>query len=269
MIGALPRIIRQTAAFGGTGYDPDAQAYFAAMSVQPDATRKGLINDYIVGLKTDGVWSLLDLVYLLASHDSQAAGLNAKTPASNVITVNGTCTFTTDGGYTSNGTTGYLDTNFNPATAGGNWTQNSASLFSWVNATTSDTASTTQATWGNTVAGAYILPLRTSGTFRTMLNGTGAQTFTAVLTTRLGSRAASRQGAAVTDGQVNGAAFGTTNATASQAPTSENANLLRFGASYNGNDRVALATLGGGLTGTQMTALHNRSSTFLTAIGAN
>jgi len=267
---ALPRIIRQTAALGGVAYDPDAAAYFAAMSVQPDATRKGLINDYIVGLKADGVWSLLDLVYILASHDSQAAGLNAKTPASNTITVSGTVTFTTDLGYgpATSGGAG-LDTNFNPATAGGNWTQNSASLFSWVNSTTSNTANSLRGTIGNSAATISCLPRTGGDVFTARANAAVVSSF-GTIASRLGSRCLSRTASTTTNGQVNGAVSGLTSAVVSSAVTSQNVFLLRQGASSdNDYDRLALATLGGGLTGTQMTALHNRSSTFLTAIGAN
>jgi hypothetical protein len=267
---ALPRIIRPAAARGGIGYDADAQAYFNAMSVQPDATRKGLINDYIVGLKADGVWSLLDLVYILASHDSQAAGLNAKTPASNTITVSGTITFTTDRGYGPATSAGAgLDTNFNPATAGGNWTQNSASLFSWVNSTISDTANSVRGTIGNSASTISCLPRTSGDAFTARANAANASTFGTVIS-RLGSRCLSRTASTTTNGQVNGAASGSTSAVVSTAVSSQNVFLLRQGASSdNDYDRLALATLGGGLTSTQMTALHNRSSTFLTAIGAN
>jgi len=260
---ALPRIIRPAAALGGVAYDPDAAAYFAAMSIQPDATRKGLINDYIVGLKADGVWSLLDLVYILASHDEQAARLNAKVPASNTITVAGTVTFTTDRGYTGNGTNGYLETG-RALNAGGNYAQNSASTFSWINSSTGTTQSL--GTWysGSRVSS---LPDVAAG-FTGRVNQTSDSTF-GNPANRLGSRCISRTGATTTNGQVNGVASGSTSTVASTSLNSTALTLLGDAANFNGLDRLALAALGGGLTGTQMTALHDRSSTFLTAIGAN
>lgn len=249
---------------GGAVYSAEATAYFTAMSSQPDATRKGLIDTLIAGLKTDGVWSKLDLFYLLASHDAQSAGLNAKTPAANVITVTATCPFTTDRGYTSNGTTGYLDTNFNPATAGGNWTQNSASLFSWVNA--SSATAGPNCTWGNNGLTLAVLPHLTGSILRGYANS-GAASF-GTTASGAGSRCVSRTGAALVDAQLNGATSGTTQTTASAAPTSANAWLLRYNTTYNARDRIACAALGGGLSGAEMTALHNRVSTYLTAIGA-
>lgn len=251
-------------------YDPDAAAYFAAMSVQPDDARKSLINDLIVGLKADGVWSKLDLFYLLALGTQQAANLNAKTPASFTVTPAGTTTFTADRGYTGNGTTGYLDTGFNPTTAPTpNWTQNSASLFCYVNAATSNTANNALFTWGNTPNSLRMTPWSGASNVVHRVNN-GNSTFSGTITSRIGSQAVSRTASTTTNAQMNGAAFGATDVTASAAVSSANAELLRLaGTIYNGNDRIACAALGGGLSGAEMTALHNRTLTYLTAIGAN
>lgn len=52
------------------------------------------------------------------------AMLDWKTPGTNTTTEHGTLTFSSEG-FTGNGSTGYLDTHFNPATEGSNFTQNS------------------------------------------------------------------------------------------------------------------------------------------------
>jgi len=44
----------------GNSYDPSASAWFAAMPTQPTAQVKGILNAFIVGLKNDSLWSLLD-----------------------------------------------------------------------------------------------------------------------------------------------------------------------------------------------------------------
>jgi hypothetical protein len=93
----------------GVSYDADAEAYFAAMSVEPDATRKGLLNDLIVGLKADSVWTKITWLSVLAAHDAQAARVNIKTPAQVATAINSP-TFTTDLGYAGDGATSYLDT---------------------------------------------------------------------------------------------------------------------------------------------------------------
>lgn len=93
----------------GPVYDTDAQAYFNAMAVQPDATRKGLLNDLITGLKTDNVWSKI-LWMSIASHTAQAFRINMKTPAQVATEVNAP-TYTVDQGYAGDGVSAYLETN--------------------------------------------------------------------------------------------------------------------------------------------------------------
>ena len=112
------------------GFSDEATALFAAMSVQPDAARKALINSFIVALKTAGIWSELDLLYVMAAHDAQAAQLNWKAPAANTLSPQNSPTFTTDRGYQGNGTTSYLTagTNFSALT---NYQQNDAVLGVW------------------------------------------------------------------------------------------------------------------------------------------
>lgn len=251
------------AAYAGAGYSAAASAYFAAMSSQPDATRKGLINTLIEGLTTDGVWSKLDLFYLLASADVQSARLNAKTPAANTITENATCTFTPDRGYTADGVLGYLDTGL-ARNAGGNYAQNSASLFSWINSSTGTTEAVGTFYCNNAVA---LLPDTATG-----LQGRVNQTSTATFgnpANRLGSRCISRTASTTTNAQVAGVASGSTSAIVSSALNASNFLLLGEIGTSNSLDRLACAAVGGGLSGTEMTALHNRVSTYLTAIGAN
>ena len=57
-------------------FDPAATALFARMTVQPDNTRKALINSTIVGLKASGIWAKADALYVTAAHDAQSARLN-------------------------------------------------------------------------------------------------------------------------------------------------------------------------------------------------
>lgn len=251
--------------FGATGptYSAEATAYFAAMSSQPDATRKGLIDTLIAGLKTDGVWSKLDLFYLLASHDAQSRHINAKTPGSFTTTVVGSVTFTVDRGDQGDGSTGYLNTGL-AQNAGGNYTQNSASLFSWINSSTGTTEVRSTIYCNNT---AFLIPDSSPG-FYGRANADDSSTF-GNPANRLGSRCISRTGSTTTNGQVNGAASGSTSAIVSTLPSPFQFTLLGDGSTFNGLDRLACAALGGGLSGAQMTALHNRVSTYLTAIGAN
>lgn len=135
----------------GTGaaspYSQEAQVYFAAMSVQPDDTRKGILDTFIRALKTAGVWALIDILYLTAAHDAQAARLNLKDPASFTLIPSATApTFTVDRGFTGNGTTSYHDTQYNPAAGYSQATQGLHHIGVWAGTD----ASTSNADGGNT-----------------------------------------------------------------------------------------------------------------------
>tara|TARA_R110002020_G_C16034348_1_gene753176 strand:+ start:83 stop:778 length:696 start_codon:yes stop_codon:yes gene_type:complete len=46
------------------------------MTVPPSTARETAICELVTGLKADGIWSKLDLLYVMAAHDMQAASLN-------------------------------------------------------------------------------------------------------------------------------------------------------------------------------------------------
>lgn len=97
-------------------YDAASVAYFNAMSVQPNDARKRLIDDLIVGLKSDNVWASLYDVVLLGAHDGQASFLNAKAPGTYTAVGQMSPVFVTDRGWTTNGTS-YIDLVATPSVA--------------------------------------------------------------------------------------------------------------------------------------------------------
>lgn len=94
----------------GRSAPAEAQALAARMSTPPTAARKNLISKTIRALKTAGIWDKLDVLYLLAAADSQAALLNWK-GATYDATNNGAA-FTADRGFTGDGAGDYIDTNY-------------------------------------------------------------------------------------------------------------------------------------------------------------
>lgn len=119
--------------------DP-AQALFDAMTVKPGATRRLLIADTIRDLIAAGVWAKLDLFYVLAAHDEQAARLNWKNPGANTLTAVNSPAFAADQGFTGNATDAYLATGFNPVLQAGQFTQNSAHIGTFVRTTSVSSA---------------------------------------------------------------------------------------------------------------------------------
>lgn len=76
--------------------------------------RETLLRAFIDGCLEDGVWHLIERLWILAAENTQSAlidlvALTAATPTNSP-------TFTTDRGYAGNGINSYLDTNFNPYT---------------------------------------------------------------------------------------------------------------------------------------------------------
>lgn len=105
---------------------PETLAVCAAFTTAPTAARKALINTLINNLVVCGAWDRMDVLYVLAAADSQAARINWKNPAAFTLSVTGTPTFTADRGYTGNGTDGVLVTGYNPQSASLGMAQNDA-----------------------------------------------------------------------------------------------------------------------------------------------
>jgi len=113
----------------------------AAMTTQPDATRQGHINTLITSLSS--IWTKLDVLYVLAAHDNQAARLNWKNPGTLTAALVSTPTFTTDRGYAGNGTSTALNTGYNPSTfSGTQFLQNTNHMSVWSGTDVSASAQT-------------------------------------------------------------------------------------------------------------------------------
>jgi len=111
-------------------YNADTQALFNRMSVSQDPDRKVLINDFITGIKNDfniaKLSDAFDCLWFKAGSGQQESLLNWAKDAHNLSEVN-MPTWTVDRGYAGNGTNSYLDSNYNPATEGVNFTQDNCS----------------------------------------------------------------------------------------------------------------------------------------------
>ncbi len=125
-----------TLAGGGTPLDPDAQAFITAAGIT-DPTQITAINDLVLALKADSIWSKFVAIYPMVGGTANSTKYNLKDPrdldAAFRIVWNGTNSFASTG-VTSNGSTGYGDTKFVPSVNG---TNNSThiSFYSRINST--------------------------------------------------------------------------------------------------------------------------------------
>jgi hypothetical protein len=97
----------------------------------PSTSQRLKQNTLLSSLKTDGVWSKLDTFANFATDGStQFALIDWK----RLVQYNASTgpTFTTNEGFMGNGTSSYIDTNFNPATEGVNYTLNDASRYAYI-----------------------------------------------------------------------------------------------------------------------------------------
>ena len=128
---------------GGVSFDADYQAVLDYATTQtytlPSASQQALQNQLVVDLKDAGVWSKLDLLYVFATDgDSDFASINWKDPNNFEVTGVNSPTFTTNEGFESDGSSSYLDTNFNLLTDGTNYTQDDMGLIFGISKYTSE-----------------------------------------------------------------------------------------------------------------------------------
>lgn len=116
MFGTLGAAFGEMGAGRADTLDPAAAALMARMTTPPVPARAVAINALVVALKAAGAWGRLDVLYVMAAADAQAAGLNWKDSAYPLTPVNAP-TFTADRGYTGNGSSSYLTTGFDPSAA--------------------------------------------------------------------------------------------------------------------------------------------------------
>jgi hypothetical protein len=123
----------------GESFDADYQAILNRATTLgytlPSASVQAKQNTLLVSMKADGVWAKLDVFYVFAQDGGADFGtLNWKNPNANQSTLVNAPTFVSNGGLMGNGTSSYIDTNFNPSTQGVQYTQNNASRYFFTHA---------------------------------------------------------------------------------------------------------------------------------------
>lgn len=207
----------------------------------------------------------LDLVYGFAAADQDAALKNwvAPTGSYNAIAVNSP-TFTADGGYTGDGSTSYLRTNFTPSTAGGQFAQNSAHLWALTDGLSSAGTYPSWAYNGTTMT--LVVPYSSFGAPgpRGRLN-TGSNANYGSSANGNFAFSLDRSSSTLTTGYRDGASVGT-NADASTANTNGELTLLAIPGSFYSPGRVRFATAGKSLGATKQLALYNAVAAYIAGL---
>lgn len=242
-------------------YDTDAQAYFDAIVTNggsdPNTTRKNLINDLVLGLKSDSIWSKITALYLFAAHDSVAARVNLKDP-SNVAAAVNSPTFTTDRGYTGDAVAAHVDTNLTASTID----RTNATIFAICN-TLSTTSLSPVVGWNANTAELRL----DSNTLSSNRARIGATNSTAPTTNPLSDHfVAGRRTGTAQDIIVETSVEGASTATDSSAGATNPIYFLRVGPTH-GNSEISIGGWGVYLTDTEAANLRTRLRTYCTGVG--
>jgi hypothetical protein len=261
--------IMQILAAGGAAYSAEAEALFAAMTVQPDTTRKGVIDTFIKTMIADGIWAKLDVLWVLRAHDAQAGRLNWKTPASFALTAVNSPTFTVDRGYTGDASTKYLNTNWNYAVNAVISTLNSASIgvYQTPNIGTAGADGSIMAFGGQQL---FIRARVASDKIDSRLNGTPQVDSTSAPASRFGLTAVNRADANDITFYRNGVTQGTVAQPSGSPGTGVSLILCYNGSSglspqLHNDNQTGLAWVGASLTAGEHAAFDTAFDTYITA----
>jgi len=138
--------------------DPDAQAIIDAVVSGITSAQEAKIVTFVDGMKSDEIWDEMDRIWVTYAKDEQMAKIDWKAPSvsGRALVAYNSPTFTAWQDYKGDGSTAYLDTQFDPADDGVNYTQNDCSII---------IGSTQRSTAARSLVSAY----DSAGTYRTRI----------------------------------------------------------------------------------------------------
>jgi len=101
----------------GASFDPSSQAFFDATGIT-DETQQTAVNDLVVGLKNDGIWDKMKIIYPFVGGTDVTHSYNLKDTTVAQITWTTGVTHTSDGVDGANSGTGHGDTGITPSALG-------------------------------------------------------------------------------------------------------------------------------------------------------
>jgi hypothetical protein len=215
------------AAIMSRGYARETRALIARATVKPSAAHARLIDSTIRAAKRAGIWQRLDVLYVFAAPDAQMATRNWIADSYNATLVNSP-TFTANQGFTTNGTSNYVDSTFDPSTAGGRLSRNDMSFGFW--SLTSGIVTSSNAGWVVAPNGISIAARSTNDIMSARVNtGSVVSSANGTVTDGRGLRSVARDGASSLSLRANGVEL----LAASTASTALVSGSLRFGSAVS------------------------------------
>jgi hypothetical protein len=235
--------------------------------------RETVVDDLIRGLKVDGLWTRLDRLWVLAAANSQSAltdlvGLT-------LATVTNAPTFTTDRGYACNGTTSFIDTQFNASTQGVQYTLNSSSQGCWAvtfNTLAAQTRAFGTATATFTAETGMTTTDQGAGTGNTIGHVNDATGTSVVSIGATGMFSTTRNNSTNIDMYFNTTNISVNASSASVSIPSATTyiggrNKIGTGLDAGSNQQVGMLFLGAGFSAFDITNMYNHMRAYMTAVG--
>jgi hypothetical protein len=231
--------------------DPATTAWIAAVgSANVSAGRRTIVDNLVKGLKTDGLWTKLNVLHLFAAENYASAnvdlvGLLVATTTANLLA----------NGYYCNHSTEYVTTAFNFSSGGGGkFTQNSAHVGVW---NLTDGGTTYFIVLPSTGLGAWPhIQVYTDNNCYARINDSAGGGV--AMPDCKGFLVGNRSDATTRQTYRNGVSLGTTTA-ASEVPA--NGTMVVF------DKYIAAVCAGASLNATEQTNYYNRMRTYMTAVG--
>ena len=242
----------------------EAQKVFAEFTTPPDAGTVAAYTTLIDDLKTAGVWEKLDILYVLAAPDDQAARINLISPKKFRASRINTLAHAANDGFTGNGTNSELMTNWIPSRDAVNYTQNSASIFVYCNDDVR--ANTVLCGYAGSGNKAYINPRNSSQDTMGLGLNSSALVNGIVPGGNNGLFVLSRTASTGFEAYRNGALRGTQTSASTAVPVSALRVCSGGGIYYDSTRTASIFGAGGGLTSGEVAAMSTAVSNFMTAI---
>lgn len=255
-----------------TGFDTSAVAWQAAVTAAGGTvsnTQLARVSNLIACYKTNGIWTGKDREWLYASENATQALLDIVNLQT--ATVHGSMTFSAGHGYTGDGVSAYIDTNYVPGS--GNFAVNNSEFQAYVltarltGATYSEIGANTNAFGSDSFIYPWLTDNNSYGASQNSSNSVPA-------TTVAGFYAINRLAIGAATETLNGAFFMTIAGGAATIPTlsfiSHGRRDGTAGApSDNSADQIGNIAIGAGQTPTQAAAQSNCINAYMTSLGIN
>lgn len=280
MIGIGKNLFKANVKAGGGAvvYDADAQAYFTANTSITSAADKNAINTFYLGLKSDGIYTKIKAMYLPIWGSAASCKWNLVNPldtnAAFRLTFSTGWTFSS-GGALPNGTSAYADTFYTPS-VNGILNSSHISYYSRVNSASNGQTISANNSLGSAGGTSMYLKSISAGSFYGNVDIYPSVLSDYASTTNSDSRGfyiTSRTASNSQKGYKNGSVIG------SSTSSGNRTNRSLYLAATNKDNPVqiteygiyecAFASIGDGLTDTQVTNFYNRIQTLMTYFGIN